>query len=118
MGSPVSLTVGANDTSSASSVSFTPSSAGYWCFAGYYSGDSNYLASSDTTTTECFDVYTPLDDAVNVVSDGDGDCALLTSNGLDCWGFNYAANSATAPTPTAPPRSPSRVSEGPGHSPG
>ena len=89
VGSPVSLTAGANDTSSGSSVSFTPSSAGYWCFAGYYSGDSSYLASSDTTTTECFDVYTPLDDAVNVVSDGDGDCALLTSNGLDCWGYNY-----------------------------
>ena len=58
VGSPVGVTAGANDTSSASSVSFTPSSAGYWCFAGYYSGDTNYAGSSDTTTDECFDVTT------------------------------------------------------------
>ncbi len=59
VGSPVAVTAGANDTSSASSVSFTPSSAGYWCFAGYYSGDANYAGSSDTTTDECFDVTGP-----------------------------------------------------------
>ena len=54
VGSPVGVTAGGNDTSSASSVSFTPSSTGYWCFAGYYSGDSNYAASSDTATDGCF----------------------------------------------------------------
>jgi LysM repeat protein len=56
VGTPVSVTAGASDTSSATSVSFTPTSTGYWCFAGQYSGDSNYGASSDTTTDECFDV--------------------------------------------------------------
>jgi hypothetical protein len=56
LGSPVGLTAGAGATSTAQSVSFTPTSAGYWCFAGYYSGDSNYSASSDTSTDECFDV--------------------------------------------------------------
>src|SRR5580658_7394485 len=35
----VGLTAGASNTSSASSVSFTPTSTGYWCFAAYYSGD-------------------------------------------------------------------------------
>jgi hypothetical protein len=56
VGTPVSVTAGDSDTSSASSVSFTPTSTGYWCFAGQYSGDSNYATSSDTTTDECFDV--------------------------------------------------------------
>ncbi len=54
---PVGLTAGSNNTSSASSVSFTPTSTGYWCFAAYYSGDSNYAQSDDSTTTDgCFDV--------------------------------------------------------------
>ena len=56
VGSPVGLTAGADDSSSASSISFTPTSTGSWCFAGYYSGDSNYSSSSDTTTDDCFDV--------------------------------------------------------------
>jgi hypothetical protein len=56
VGSAVGLTAGAGNTSSSTSVSFTPTGTGYWCFAGYYSGDSNYSASSDTSTDECFDV--------------------------------------------------------------
>jgi hypothetical protein len=52
----VTVTTGAGDTSTASSASFTPTSGGYWCFAAQYSGDSNYGASADTTTDECFDV--------------------------------------------------------------
>ena len=87
VGGPVGVTAGANDTSIASSVSFTPSSTGYWCFAGYYSGDSNYAVSSDTTTDECFDVHTSLPDVASVVSDDNqGYCAVLTSGGVDCWG--------------------------------
>ena len=42
VGSPVELAAGGGATSTAQSVSFTPTSTGYWCFAGYYSGDSNY----------------------------------------------------------------------------
>jgi alpha-tubulin suppressor-like RCC1 family protein len=87
VGSPVTLTAGSNGTSSASSVPFAPSAAGYWCFAGYYSGDSNYLASADTTATECFNAYAPLNDATSIATDGDGYCAILTSSGLDCWGY-------------------------------
>ncbi len=56
VGSAVAVTAGANDTSTASSVSFTPTAAGTWCFAGVYSGDSNYAGSRDTTTDECFTV--------------------------------------------------------------
>ena len=33
-----------------------------------------------------FTVLTPLDEAMTVVSDGSGYCALLTSGEVDCWG--------------------------------
>jgi hypothetical protein len=56
VGSPASLTAGAGNTSSARSTVVTPSSTGYWCFGAYYSGDSNYEGSSDTSTDECFSV--------------------------------------------------------------
>jgi hypothetical protein len=56
VGGATSLTPGAGNTSTATSVSFTPTATGYWCFAGYYSGDSNYGASSDATVSECFHV--------------------------------------------------------------
>ena len=41
VGSAVGLVAGAGNTSSATSVSFTPTATGYWCFAGYYSGIRN-----------------------------------------------------------------------------
>ena len=56
VGGPVTLTAGADNTATAQSPSFTPTGTGYWCFAGYYSGDSNYAASTDTTVDECFQV--------------------------------------------------------------
>ena len=56
VGTAKTLHAGANDTATATSASFTPTSTGYWCFAGYYSGDSNYPANSDTSTDECFHV--------------------------------------------------------------
>ena len=56
LGSDVSLTAGANDTSSATSDSYTPSAPGTYCFRAVYSGDSNYLGSSDGSSTECFTV--------------------------------------------------------------
>ena len=39
------MTAGANNTSTATSASFTPTSTGTWCFAAVYSGDTNYTAS-------------------------------------------------------------------------
>jgi hypothetical protein len=57
VGNPVGVTANGDGlTSSAGSASFTPTSTGYWCFAGDYSGDSNYASSADNTTDECFDV--------------------------------------------------------------
>ena len=56
VGGAVVVTAGAGNTSTAASASFTPASSGYWCYGAYYSGDSNYLTSSDTSTDECVDV--------------------------------------------------------------
>jgi hypothetical protein len=60
VGSAVNLAPGAGDTATATSSSFTATVAGSWCFAAYYSGDPNYAGSSDTASTECFDVTDPL----------------------------------------------------------
>ena len=49
VGAPANLTAGANNTATATSDSFTPTSTGTWCFAADYSGDTNYGASADTT---------------------------------------------------------------------
>ena len=56
VGSAVHVTAGPANTATATSVSFTPTGTGYWCFSGHYSGDGNYVGSSDTTTGECFHV--------------------------------------------------------------
>ena len=39
-----------SDTATATSPSFTPTSAGTWCFSATYAGDSNYGSTSDNTT--------------------------------------------------------------------
>jgi hypothetical protein len=41
---------GSGDTATATSSSFTPPSAGTWCFSATYSGDAAYTGSSDNTT--------------------------------------------------------------------
>ena len=56
VGSPVTLAAGAGNTSSATSSSFTPSAPGTYCFNAVYSGDGNYLGSSDGSSSECFTV--------------------------------------------------------------
>jgi hypothetical protein len=56
LGSPVTLTPGAGKTATATSTTFMPSSPGYWCFTGSYSGDSDYVASSENGTDECVSV--------------------------------------------------------------
>ncbi len=50
------LTAGPSDTATANSAGFTPTSSGYWCFAGYYLGTTSYHASTDASLDECFDV--------------------------------------------------------------
>jgi hypothetical protein len=44
------LTTNPGDTSGATSVAFTPTAAGTWCFSAVYGGDSNYTGSADNTT--------------------------------------------------------------------
>ena len=89
VGTAVNLTAGAGDTSSVSSISFTPGDVGYYCFGAYYSGDSNYSASSDTSTDECFDVgvsasattSTPTHSSI-VLGATNSDGAVVTGNAL------------------------------------
>jgi hypothetical protein len=57
VGSSVTVTPGRANTSSATSPLFTPTATGTYCFRADYSGDSNYLASSDASPTECFGVF-------------------------------------------------------------
>jgi hypothetical protein len=63
---PVPLTPGPNDTATATSLPFKPNALGVWCFAGYYSGNSNYSSGSDTSVEECFAVVPPCGLAVSV----------------------------------------------------
>ena len=87
LGSAVSVTIGAHHVSSATSASFTPTATGFWCFAADYSGDSNYQASSDTTTDECVDVVgartttvTSPTNSTIAVGQSDSDSATVTGN--------------------------------------
>jgi hypothetical protein len=88
VGNPVGVTANGDGlTSSATSTSFTPTSTGYWCFAGDYSGDSNYASSADNTTDECFDVTsasttTVAAPATGTITLGQGqtDVATVTGN--------------------------------------
>ena len=60
VGGSVNVNAGAHNTASATSSPFTPNAVGYWCFAGYYNGDTNYKASSDTSVDECVNVEGPV----------------------------------------------------------
>ena len=102
VGSAVSLTLGPDNTSTATSASFTPPSAGTWCLAGYYSGDSNYASSSDIATSECFTVtritpstpvisnlpvsgtYGGRSSTLTVSTDGDGTKSITSSTPSVC----------------------------------
>jgi hypothetical protein len=50
----VTLVPGPGDVSYASSATISFLTEGTYCFGAYYSGDSSYNASSDTTVTECY----------------------------------------------------------------
>jgi parallel beta-helix repeat protein len=101
VGGAVGVTAGPGSTSTANSVSFTPPSAGTWCFSGHYSGDSNYALSSDTSTDECFTVgqATPSTPTISnppgsgtyggsfvptVSTDGDGTTSVTSSTSPVC----------------------------------
>ncbi len=78
------LTPGASDASTARSPSFKPTEAGWYCFSSYYSGDSNYDNSSDTTTDECFDVGSaPTITSFSPASGGVGAKVTVTGKNLE-----------------------------------
>jgi hypothetical protein len=49
------LVAGANNTATVASGSFTPTSAGTWCFSAVYAGDSIYTGSTDNTSAANLD---------------------------------------------------------------
>jgi hypothetical protein len=54
VGTPVTVTSGPSDSATATSADFIPTSPGTYCFRADYSGSTNYAASSDGTSDECF----------------------------------------------------------------
>ena len=95
VGSAVSLSAGPSNTATtASSVSFTANSTGYWCFGVYYSGDLNYNASSDTSTDECYDVTTASTSTVTTPT-----TSTITLGSSDTDGATVTGN-ATGGSPT------------------
>ena len=82
VGSTVTLTTGANNTSSATSASFRPTQPGYWCFGGYFNGDPNYGPSADTSTSECFLVDGP---QLQLTFPVDGTSYVIAGNGKGSW---------------------------------
>jgi hypothetical protein len=86
---------GTSNPSTVSSVPFTPTSTGYWCFAAVYSGDSNYGGSADQTTDECFDVTKS--GSTTVTAPTNSSIVLGTSN-TDGATVTGAANGVNDPT--------------------
>ena len=56
LGSTVGVSAGTGDSSTATSAPLTPDAPGYWCIQSTYTGDSNYVVASDTSTDGCFKV--------------------------------------------------------------
>jgi hypothetical protein len=55
LGSPATVS-GTGNSARATSIRFTPSTTGAYCFASVYSGESHYPSSSDGSEGECFQV--------------------------------------------------------------
>ncbi len=106
---PVSLSGG-----SATSSQFTPNSSGTWCFAAVYSGDTNYTASSDQSSDECFSVSTAISTTVSnptnaSISLGATNTDVATVSGNATYGtptgsvdFYWCGENVSPCTPTTP----------------
>ena len=110
VGTPVNVSAGPSNTATASSVSFTPTSTGTWCFAADYSGDTNYSASADTSADECFDVTTINSPTVTtptssgiVLGESNSDNAVITGNAVGGNPTGTVSFYACGPTSGAPP---------------
>lgn len=82
-GPAATLATGGNGTSTAQSPAFQATVAGYYCVAGYYSGDSSFMASSDTSPDGCFYVsnYPSAPPAPIIISPVNADCYSSAANG-------------------------------------
>ncbi len=113
--------VGASDTGApepaeplisgmATSDSYLPANSGFYCFRGVYSGDSNYIGSSDTTNEECFQVIGPpglkttmfVADEVTVTSLSNGGAVTPGSVVFKLYGPFASAPTDTACTASTP----------------
>ncbi len=102
---PVGFDTASGVTASATSVPFTPDAGGYWCFAGYYSGDSNYSSSSDSTTDECFAVTgTTTTPASSIIALGSSNTDTATVTGTIADGPPTMTVSFYECGPTATPQ--------------
>jgi len=59
VGAPVSLSGNTSNPDTVFSSALLPGSVGTWCFAAYYSSDTLYTGSADTSSSECFTVTAP-----------------------------------------------------------
>ena len=107
LGAPVSLTPAAGDTATATSPAFAPTSAGVWCFAGYYSGDGTYPSGTDTTTDECFSVtpdFATRPTALSIaLGASDTDASAVTGNAVAGVPTGTVSFYACGPTATPTP---------------
>ena len=95
----VALTATPNSsTSTATSTAFTPTSAGWYCFAVVYGGDSNYNGSSDTSPDGCFAAGPP---QISISSPTSGTCygtlPSLTCPAPTTWPLNAISGTTTDP---------------------
>ncbi len=105
LGGPVPLTPGAGSTATATSPTIVPATAGDWCFAANYSGDSNYAAGADTTTDQCVVVDPVLvtAPASTAITLGNTDTDVATVFGTVAGGVPTGTVTFSACGPTATP---------------
>jgi hypothetical protein len=93
---------GSGSSATATSNSFTPTSAGTWCFSATYSGDFNYVGSSDNVTgiadpNECALVTTASSSSVSTPSSSSASLGGPNADNVVVTGND---SGATAPYPT------------------
>jgi hypothetical protein len=93
---------GSGNSAAATSSSFTPASAGTWCFSATYSGNFNYLSSSDNVTgsadaNECVLVTTAASSTVSTPSSSSAALGGPNSDGATVTGGDSQEG---APYPT------------------
>jgi hypothetical protein len=129
------LVTGASDTSTAASGSFTPTSAGTWCFSAVYTSNSSYSGSSDNTTAsnpdnnECFVLTTATSTTTSFISSahvtlgpsGSVNDSVTVTGGLAGGSPTgtvvfYLCHTGTTQTMTPAPCAPGGTPEDPGES--